>query len=116
MVSAQIVTPAETTPTDVIITKQQTKAVYFVLGLFTLSMGGSIVGLGSSSLGALLFVGWYLAALSSIVMVLGWFFEGIIHYRRDNGQTLRFSLIFFVCIFIVGYGTCAVNLGALQGL
>jgi uncharacterized membrane protein len=87
------------------------KKLYSIcIGMFVASSLGAILALLLPIFGFMLFF-WYVAFWCSLLLVVVLFFMGILQ-GFSSGKSFKLvgtSLLFFVVLFLVGAGTCAVN-------
>ena len=108
-------------------TKTQSTAMSVTILLFIISCIGGIFGkinstvpqsplvkIGLSFLSQLTSL-WFIGVAVGLVTFVGSFFDGLFKIREDKGQMLLGSIIMILIFFIVGYGTCAINIRTFSG-
>jgi hypothetical protein len=54
---------------------------------------------------------WYVAAGVSIIFPILFLIMGALTFKKGGFHLMGFAILFFVVAFVVGYGTCIVNIG-----
>ena len=111
-------------PPPAFFSREQVILIYAALILFGASVVGSMlstvfknIGLSQSAVGtlsAMLLYAWFFGVLVGFATAFFGFIIGIIRLGKDKGRLLGSSIIIFLGLMIVGYGTCAFNLTSMN--